>query len=711
MRLPLWRLGLFGVAILASALLLLTSPHLSASPNLQAPQDQASFSQPSYNPGDTAVFHVTDSSLDTLDSCTATWIDADPAGDTWWWDSTYWNIFSGEPAPTALQERGPSCGFVSTSTTPLVDLFDLGSKQLFATVNGQARKIWDFSVDPEYVGDVLLDAPDIESTSTISIPFYFRTQNTYPASDQRAKVTSISDTAGEWVSLAEVASTTDASPSVDSGVFRGSVELRANVATVVGDGVVSVNGSGDVLQLTYYGPSGQTGVSSTTVQVGALPPTPTPTHTPTPTPLPDVAFAAPSFTPDQSAVFYVTDWKLGTLSSCTVRWVDAEPSGSRNELTPWNIFTGDPAPSAYQGYVSGCGFASTAVTPVESIPNPWLSHEWIATVNGGELLVTGYYEGEVTIDFPIPGSTGPGPTSTTSIDVPFYFHVHDTYPASARRARVSSGKDRAGEWVALTEVVSTTDASPAANSSVFRGTIELRIDDDAVAGDGVVRVDAGGDTLRLRYYGPSGDRVVGSSKALVLAPTRIPTVAPTATAARRRRPTRTPTPTITPTRTPVPVVSRIATITPTPEPTHTPAPTPTPTLTPSVTPTRTAAPTLTPSPTVMPSATPTPTPTFSPTPTPTPTATATLTPTPTFTPTVTPTPTPTQVRQPLIIQSPATRTPTPTPEATQPGGCGRPAAGTSARTATANLVLLTAPLALAAALRRRRRAVSKSLPP
>ncbi len=696
--LPLWRIGALGLAFLTLATFLLAAPDLSASPNLQA--QSSFFSQPSFDPGETAVFHVADSDLDTLFSCTATWVDADPDGVTWD-EYTYWNIFTGEPAPSAFQGHGSGCAFVSASTTPLEDMPDLGGQEWAATVNGVETVIAEFYADGEFAGDAALSIY-VTSTSTVAIPFYFHAQNSYAAAAQRVRVTSVADPVGEWASLAEVASTTDSGAAVRSGVFRGSVELKADVTVVEGDGAVRVNGVGDVVQLTYYGPTGQTAVSTASAQVGGLPPSPTPTPTPTATPLPDIAFSRPSFLPGQRAVFYVTDSGLNSLSSCTARWTDAVPDGvTWDFLTYWNIFTGAPAPSAYQGRGSGCGYVSTADTPVE--PIPWLGHPWLATINGQEHHVTQYHEGDVMIDIP-------DLASSSTVALPFYFHGHDTYPASSRRARVSSGADPAGEWAALREVVSTVDGGAAVDSAVFRGSVELRVDVDAVEGDGVVRVDAGGDKLRLRYYGPSGGRVVGASTALVPAP--VATETPVPTAARRRRPTPEPTPTITPTRTPIPVVRRIATLTPTPAPTHTPTPTASPTPTPTITPTPRATPTPTithtptPTPTVMPTATPTPSPTPSPTTTPAPTATATATPTPTLTPTVTSTPTAPVVERspPAPAESPAaTVPPLPVEEPDSGGGCGRPAGGTAALTAVANLAMLAAPLGLAAVLRRKRR--------
>ena len=701
--LPLWRIGTLGLAFLASATFLLISSDLLASPTAQALEVQLSFSQQSFDPGQTAVFHVADSSLDTISSCAATWVDADPDGVTWD-EYTFWNIFTGAPAPSAFQGHGSGCAFVSTSTTPLEDMPDLGGQEWAATVDGVETVIAEFYADDEFAGDAALSIYVI-STSTVAIPFYFHAQNSYTAAAQRVRVTSVADPVGEWASLMEVASTTDSGAAVRSGVFRGSVELRADAHATEGDGVVRVDGVGDVLQLTYYGPSGQTAVSTASAQVGGLPPSPTPTPTPTPTPLPDVAFSHPSFRSGQEAVFFVTDWGLTTLSSCTVRWVDAVPDGVIwDAFTHWNFFTGEPAPSAYRGWSSGCGLESTSVSPVEPVPIPWLGGPWLATVNGVDAIVGEFYiDGEFAGNAAIHANNF---SSTNMIELPLYFHGHDTYPASSRRARVSSGADPAGEWAALVEVVSTVDSGAAVDSSVFKGSVELRVDVAAVEGDGVVRVDAGGDKLRLSYYGPSGGKVVGVSTALVPATAAADTPVPTR--ARRRRPTPEPTPTITPTPTPIPVVRRLATLTPTPAPTHTPtptaSPTPTPTIThtPRATPTPTITHTPTPTPTAMPTATPTPSPTPSPTATPLPTATAT--PTPTLTPTVTPTAPVVKRSPPAPAESPAATVPPLILEEPDPGGaCGRPSGGTPALTAIANLALLAAPLGLAAMLRRKRR--------
>jgi hypothetical protein len=122
-------------------------------------------------------------------------------------------------------------------------------------------------------------------------------------------------------------------------------------------------------------------------------------------------------------------------------------------------------------------------------------------------------------------------------------------------------------------------------------------------------------------------------------------------------------------------------------------------------PTPTALPTATPEPTPEPTSTPLPTPTS----TPEPTATSTrVPPTPTTTPTTVPTPvppTPTQVPEPTVTPfvplATAVIEPTPEPEAS--GGCGAANGHVSSLTASANLLLLFSPIAMALGLRHRRR--------
>ena len=144
---------------------------------------------------------------------------------------------------------------MSTSTTPLESTLN---QQHQAIVNGVETSVEVFEVTGEKAGGATLII-DVRSPSTVSIPFYFHAQNIYPASARRVRVMSVADPLGEWVTLTEVVSITDGTAASRFGAFRGSVELRADVAAVEGDGVVRVDGAGDVLQLTYYGIVGADG--------------------------------------------------------------------------------------------------------------------------------------------------------------------------------------------------------------------------------------------------------------------------------------------------------------------------------------------------------------------------------------------------------------------------------------------------------------------
>ena len=64
--------------------------------------------------------------------------------------------------------------------------------------------------------------------------FKYHVQDVWAGTDsglRRAKVTSSSDSAGEWVTISEVVSATDSSPNPTSRLFRGEVTLSSNAAT------------------------------------------------------------------------------------------------------------------------------------------------------------------------------------------------------------------------------------------------------------------------------------------------------------------------------------------------------------------------------------------------------------------------------------------------------------------------------------------------
>ena len=333
---PLRRIGLlalFGIAIASFSL---------ASSNLQVQEDKAAFLQPSYHPGQVAVFRIRDDDLNVLQSCVARWVNAVPA-DTWDF-LTYWNIFSGAPQPGAYQGLG-GCDYRSQAQTPLELTPNLGAPWV-ATVNGQPASVTEFYAN----GDTALDIPDLTATSTVEFPFYYHGLDVYPMYMRRALVTSKADPSGEWVGLVEIADQTNGG---ESGLFQGFVSLRADIGRGLYDGMVHVGDKGDKLTLTYYGPSGEVAVTTATAHVEKLPPTPTPiptptftptpTNTPTPTPTPTPT-NTPTPTPTPTPTNTPTNTPTFTPTPTNTPTATPTPTPTRT-LTPTPTLTPTATPT------------------------------------------------------------------------------------------------------------------------------------------------------------------------------------------------------------------------------------------------------------------------------------------------------------------------------------------------------------------------------
>ena len=131
--------------------------------------------------------------------------------------------------------------------------------------------------------------------------------------------------------------------------------------------------------------------------------------------------------------------------------------------------------------------------------------------------------------------------STVSID--FHYEVVDTFSAQAKLARVYSSSDKDGEWVAIREVTSERDSSPAAASNLYRGV--FRISDDPASlskGDGRVRV-RNRSRLSVAYYNSNDETQPVAKASLGL---DLPTPTPEATPTFLPSPTPTPIPAVSP---------------------------------------------------------------------------------------------------------------------------------------------------------------------
>ena len=109
---------------------------------------------------------------------------------------------------------------------------------------------------------------DVGAPSSVLVEFDFDIVDQHNPDERRVQVVSGADPEGEWLSLAEVVSGSDASPSPTSHLFRGEVLLSVEAASLGGgDGAVRVP-PGDTVTVTYYEHGGFEVLSTHEVSVG-----------------------------------------------------------------------------------------------------------------------------------------------------------------------------------------------------------------------------------------------------------------------------------------------------------------------------------------------------------------------------------------------------------------------------------------------------------
>ena len=225
-----------------------------------------------------------------------------------------------------------------------------------------------------------------------------------------------------------------------------------------------------------------------------------------------------------TAVFHISDNHLGTTKGCTVMWSGIASEVEANTL--WSVASGSPHSDAFSR--GRCEY--DASTPLAIYPYAR------AFVDGLEYHVNlGRRNGSVSLVYDVDAG------STVRVD--FHYEVVDAFPAQAKRARVYSSSDREGEWVAIREVASKSDASPAASSGLYRGEVEISEDPASKgAGDGKVFVRTRS-RLSVVYYDVGGGTEPEKRASVGLdLPTPTPSPSPTATPL----PTPTPIPAVNP---------------------------------------------------------------------------------------------------------------------------------------------------------------------
>ena len=283
------------LGLLASALISWSNGFFAAGAETAS---QVWFDRDSYTLDGPAVFHVRDSALSTVATCTATWdtVGADVEA------NTPWNLATGEPYPPGFS-LSEGCGYdqESPAATPLVHQgISAATKRFAATTSIPILA----TPSDSSTGDVKLNTA-VNASSTLVITFPHEQVDQYMATDRLARVHSPSDPGGEWAALSEVGS--GGASAAETGLFRGAVSLSLDAsAAASGDGVVLVT-HGDRLTVAYHEPSGGAIIGTDTVDLDLPQPPPTATFTPTPTsaptrppirsPPPAIAILAPTPTP------------------------------------------------------------------------------------------------------------------------------------------------------------------------------------------------------------------------------------------------------------------------------------------------------------------------------------------------------------------------------------------------------------------------------
>ena len=503
-------------------------------PNTPAPDETVSvrLAGPISSGEGEIAFHVRDGSLGKIHSCVAIWDGVRSSYEGL--DAVTFNLRAGAPE-SGVFSTSSGCSFNEYSwivADPAPEAFDDGVATLVSYDPVNFAETAEFQL-----------YADLEAGSRFEVRYYFHVVDTYDADAKRARITTSSDTEGEWAALTEVVSESDSAPSATSNLFQGNVGVSRN-PDVKGEGDDKVwVPSGDTISVAYLNEDGEVKATSDTSPL----PSPTPAVRPTPTNVPGlhgdpfprptativpgppkreivISFANTPSSSNEAVVFHIMDNHLGTTKPCSVQW-----SGIADEIqanSAWDVVTGAPYPDVFSR--EGCGYEAS--TPLAIYPHTQ------AFVNGIEYHVNlDRWDGRVYLLNDVDaGST---------VKINFFYEVVDSYSAQTKLARVYSSSDKDGEWVAIREVTSERDSSPAAASNLYRGV--FRISDDPASlskGDGRVRV-RNRSRLSVAYYNSNGETQPIAKASLGL---DLPTPTPEAIPTFLPSPTPTPIPAVSP---------------------------------------------------------------------------------------------------------------------------------------------------------------------
>ena len=202
--------------------------------------------------------------------------------------------------------------------------------------------------------------------------------------------------------------------------------------------------------------------------------------------------------PDSTANFFIKDAALETTKSGTAAF-----GGTISSYTYFDVANSKAGTSSGTATTTNVTVTITASDYASTTPSstPWVSEPTVTVGTATQNLTSfSLTAGTFTL------ITASSATTTAA----FSYHIQDTWSgtsSTARRAKVTSTSDPAGEYVTISEVVSVTDTTAAPKSQVFHGSIALSSDaaKQGANNDGVWVQD--GDTLTVTYLKSDGTTI------------------------------------------------------------------------------------------------------------------------------------------------------------------------------------------------------------
>jgi len=227
-----------------------------------------------YAPGSTtstAKFYINDADLGVTQSGTSTWTYVANSGAIAAGTNNL-NLETGAISTTAVNTSNMTFALSDSDfdagATPLVQ----GS--LYAQLGTANVAVTSYNNTNGTMGSALIT---ISANNPLVAHYQFTAADQYAVAAHRAKVTSTSDSTGEWVAIGEVADEGSSTANHNSGIFLGSILIGTDASyETAADGTVWVR-DGDTLTVTYYAAIDSDGndgavIASTTATIDASDP-------------------------------------------------------------------------------------------------------------------------------------------------------------------------------------------------------------------------------------------------------------------------------------------------------------------------------------------------------------------------------------------------------------------------------------------------------